>query len=135
MCCTVTEVPELQKPQGQTCQHCQADCTIYDERPESCRSFACAWLAGEMPDWMRPDRVDAMVERLPDVPVVIVLPKPGRETTWRTTQVVDVLKQQYQGKGVAVVASDRMVLVPDGQTVQGVMGDVYAAARSMGMLA
>jgi hypothetical protein len=68
-CCYLLAVPEIAKPRTSWCQHCTSGhngCTIYDNRPESCRAFSCYWLisqgrAGqEMPEAMRPDRSKAM---------------------------------------------------------------------------
>jgi uncharacterized protein len=63
MCCKVMEIPELKKPRGRWCAHCEAGsgCTVYADRPDRCRDFKCVWLmareAGNaMPDAMRPDR-------------------------------------------------------------------------------
>ena len=40
-------------------------CTIYENRPEDpCKSFRCAWLADEnqiIPEWMKPDEVNAIL--------------------------------------------------------------------------
>lgn len=56
-------------------------CTIYAERPtDPCREFICGWLAGSspLPDWMRPDKSDAIV--LPSnftwrgLPVDVIVP-------------------------------------------------------------
>src|SRR4051812_14872278 len=43
LCCKVAAVEELNKPNGVWCSHCLSGkrCTIYDQRPQSCRSFYC----------------------------------------------------------------------------------------------
>src|ERR1700730_5992563 len=53
-CCTVMGVPELEKKPWSKCVHVGAGvgCTIYSERPPSCRNFACGWL---MDPHMGPD--------------------------------------------------------------------------------
>ena len=44
-CCTVLAIAELQKPARWACSHLACDhCGIYDQRPQSCRDFNCAWL-------------------------------------------------------------------------------------------
>jgi hypothetical protein len=57
-CCTVVGVNELNKPAGTKCDHCNVGvgCTIYEERPESCRTFHCAWVYGVGNEDARPDR-------------------------------------------------------------------------------
>jgi Fe-S-cluster containining protein len=49
MCCKVLRIDELQKPAGKWCDHCKVGhgCTIYETRPDVCRTFACAWLMSD----------------------------------------------------------------------------------------
>ena len=51
-CCDILEVAGVDKPVNQLCRHWQAGtgCTIYDRRPQMCRSFVCAWLQGHLDD-------------------------------------------------------------------------------------
>jgi hypothetical protein len=68
LCCRLLAIEELEKPAGPTCVHHHGACTIYEDRPGSCRGFQCAWLksqrltpgARQGPDW-RPDRANLMV--------------------------------------------------------------------------
>ena len=108
LCCTVTHVPELAKPVGTTCSNCAIGCTIYNTRPQSCRTFNCAWLQGDMSEDMKPNKSHIVIEKLPNVPVVIVLIEPGYAGIWLTPAVDKVLKE-YQQKGVAVVATDSSI--------------------------
>lgn len=50
MCCYLLHVIELQKPANKWCGHCRpgyGGCTIYDTRPQICRSFKCGWLMSD----------------------------------------------------------------------------------------
>lgn len=49
---TLLEVTAVGKPVNQWCKHCDVDkgCTIYDDRPQMCRSFSCAWWQGYLND-------------------------------------------------------------------------------------
>ncbi len=52
-CCTVLSVDEIEKPQGVACENLCADgrgCSVYKTRPETCRTFACWWLAERSKD-------------------------------------------------------------------------------------
>lgn len=51
-CCDILEVAAVDKPVNQLCRHWQAGtgCTIYERRPQMCRSFVCAWLQGHLDD-------------------------------------------------------------------------------------
>ena len=58
-CCKILGVEELDKPAGTQCVHCDPGkgCKIYEQRPATCREFACTWLQhGNLPDELRPDR-------------------------------------------------------------------------------
>lgn len=56
MCCKLLHITELNKPANKWCGHCKpgyGGCSIYDTRPQICRSFACGWLMSETvgPEW------------------------------------------------------------------------------------
>lgn len=59
LCCALERVPEIKKPGGRLCEHCDAGCVIHEDRPKSCRDFECAWLASDMPEEWRPDLIGA----------------------------------------------------------------------------
>lgn len=130
-CCVIPAVPELAKPPGFTCLHCDGKgCLIYEQRPPSCRNFECAWLQGEMPEWMRPDKVGVMVEKLPGGRTVLALGLSGRQ--WRTSKITEVLRRVYQQRGVAVLANDQLALLPEGRVQDDLMREVKQFARSVG---
>ena len=47
MCCKLPPIAALGKPADRWCTHCRPGkgCTIYESRPQPCRSFGCSWLA------------------------------------------------------------------------------------------
>ena len=48
LCCKLLPIAALDKPHDRWCMHCRpgaGGCTIYDSRPQTCRSFSCHWLA------------------------------------------------------------------------------------------
>jgi hypothetical protein len=48
LCCKLLPIAALDKPHDRWCVHCRpgaGGCTIYETRPEPCRSFSCHWLA------------------------------------------------------------------------------------------
>ena len=57
-CCKTHEVVEINKPAGVWCAHCEIGkgCRIYNERPQTCKSFRCLWLRGIGKGKDRPDR-------------------------------------------------------------------------------
>lgn len=59
-CCIAPAInkPEVQKRPGSPCLHSlQGGCNIYENRPDPCRTFFCAWRRSrDFPDDWRPDR-------------------------------------------------------------------------------
>jgi Fe-S-cluster containining protein len=62
-CCDVLEVTAVAKPVNELCRHWAAGegCTIYDDRPQMCRSFSCAWLQGHLGDEWYPQTAGMVV--------------------------------------------------------------------------
>lgn len=64
LCCKLLGVAELDKEKGKWCARCAigTGCTIYEDRPKSCKDFACMWLQyEEMPEGWRPDKVKLFI--------------------------------------------------------------------------
>tara|TARA_B100001094_G_C18112051_1_gene761765 strand:- start:709 stop:1098 length:390 start_codon:yes stop_codon:yes gene_type:complete len=60
-CCTLLEIPTLQKPPRKKCEKlCQEGCSIYSSRPTECRTFQCFWSEGYLSESARPDRSGIM---------------------------------------------------------------------------
>jgi hypothetical protein len=62
-CCDIMEVAAVDKPVNQLCTHWQTGtgCSIYDRRPQMCRSFVCAWLQGHLDDDWFPAKLGIIV--------------------------------------------------------------------------
>lgn len=77
-CCTVLGVPEISKPHQTKCEHqCGDGCTIYEDRPSTCKGFFCAWRLGYFTEDDRPDRVGVvfafqMGTKFQDGPLLVV---------------------------------------------------------------
>lgn len=70
-CCRIPAIPALGKPKDVWCGHCRpghGGCSIYADRPEVCRDFACLWLSGSGPEALRPDRSKVMFTVTREVP-------------------------------------------------------------------
>ena len=72
-CCTVMSVAEIGKGMYEPCEQlCEAGCTIYGERPGSCRTFECQWLLGSLESdggietEMRPDACGVIFHYQPE---------------------------------------------------------------------
>ncbi len=63
LCCKLMPVPAFDNPADQWCPKCRIGqgCGIYDSRPNDCKAFACQWLLGAVPEFLKPDAVRAVI--------------------------------------------------------------------------
>ena len=82
-CCTLLEVEEVGTSVNEWCKYCEAGkgCTIYDSRPQMCRSFSCAWLQGHLDDNWYPERAGMVVHFSQDA--VNVQVDPAHPDRWQ----------------------------------------------------
>lgn len=64
-CCMALEVSELKKPNGVMCQHAGNGCSIYPERPKSCKAYLCGWKIGMGLPEQRPDKLGLVLSPVP----------------------------------------------------------------------
>ncbi len=101
LCCKLMGVPELKKPSAKWCVSCDQGkgCTVYEERPQSCRNFQCFWLMDEtFPDEFRPDRINALAafNDVKDSCVLHVDPaKPRAMSSPKVNALIDALLKSY----------------------------------------
>ncbi len=67
VCCRLPDIPELNKPVNTWCRHTDLErpgggCTIYNERPRTCKEYECAWLSGLGEAQDRPDKLGVMYQ-------------------------------------------------------------------------
>jgi len=64
MCCKVPAIEEFAKPPGVWCKHAASGkgCSIYADRPGSCRAFYCLWMQDARfgPEW-KPEKAKFVV--------------------------------------------------------------------------
>lgn len=81
LCCKLMGVVALAKPVNVWCPHCRkgSGCTIYDDRPEECRAYACEWLTNPaLPEGLKPDRCRVVLSMLDEGgPFLHVIADPG----------------------------------------------------------
>ena len=92
-CCTLLEVTDVGKTANEWCKHCDPGkgCMIYDQRPQMCRSFSCAWLQGHFDDQWFPETSGLVVHFSQDAVNVQVDPTfPDR---WRQEPYFSKLRE------------------------------------------
>jgi hypothetical protein len=124
-CCTLLEVTDVGKPANEWCKHCDPGkgCTIYDLRPQMCRSFSCAWLQGHLNDDWYPEKSGLVVHFSQDA--INVQVDPAFPDRWRQEPYFSKLREwslngirMNGGRGYAtlvVAGSEKFLLL--GRTI------------------
>jgi hypothetical protein len=72
-CCSSIPVSEIGLLPYTRCHYLRAPfdpkigCSIYADRPISCRNWSCVWLSSELPDELRPDRCGIVIDPVADL--------------------------------------------------------------------
>jgi hypothetical protein len=119
MCCKIMGVTELEKPRDTNCKFCAKGrgCTIYSNRPESCKNFECLWLQSQSPDVpytfgpeLRPDRCRVVMYPTTSGKGVIANVDPMRPNAWQHPNVQRILDAfKPIGPVVIAIGSKRIV--------------------------
>jgi len=135
MCCFLTGVPELDKPPGVLCGHCDVGvgCGVYAKRPRSCREFECVWLRDSWEDALRPDRCHLMFEQIPGSDAYVVLREPGHGNAWLSPLPQARMRELAAGGSPVVVRIGRtvQVLTPENVSASGVWEQLKEAYRKL----
>jgi hypothetical protein len=109
-CCKIMAVPELNKPSGTTCSHCDIGkgCQIYSGRPLSCRRFMCGWLLDpNMGLNLRPDNCHVVFYQLNERDIVGISDADFPEA-WRVPHVMEFIRYL-----AGTLGADRKVLIKE----------------------
>jgi hypothetical protein len=138
LCCKVLRIPELDKPKDHWCPNfaAGAGCSIYPDRPPSCRDFVCRWLVDPSmgPEW-KPSLCKLVLDTKPGF--LIVHADPSVSKPWRQEPYYSVLKRlaaQGLPLNTLVMAMERrrsIVILPDREVDMGILdsGDRIALDR------
>ncbi|HJT43340.1 MAG TPA: hypothetical protein VJ750_07555 [Rhizomicrobium sp.] len=141
LCCKAMVIPELNKPKDIWCQHFARGqgCTIYSDRPQSCRAFTCYWLIDPAlgPGW-KPDKCKMVLDARQEWLVVHVDPG-ATDRPWSREPFYSYLTEMAAkniGRGGRVLVMERgrtIIILPDRSVDLGVFGpgDKIAVSRVM----
>lgn len=89
LCCRLLPIDDIGKAAGKRCVHSRhhKGCSIYKDRPLSCRTWGCSWLVDpEATGLSRPDKAHYVVDMIPDS-VVLTDTDTGVKTQLGVVQV------------------------------------------------
>jgi hypothetical protein len=127
------EIVELAKPADVWCAHCEIGraCSIYVERPPSCRDFSCQWLIDlSIPEGMRPDRSKVVLlgeEVGPGKMRLVARCDPATPVAWQREPMLSFLRRRAtigwpRGHQVIASAGGRIwVITPSGEIDLGIV--------------
>lgn len=122
LCCKVLGIAALEKPRGKWCSHCRPGrgCTIYEERPEECRTFRCLWLLDfRLGDEWKPSNCKFVIAADTENNRVDIHADASAPGAWRREPYISTLRQLAaaalgQGGMVLAIEGGRSTLVlPD----------------------
>lgn len=104
-CCYTVAVKEIGVAPFERCRFLHPPaardigCSIYKDRPRSCRRWSCSWLASDLPVEYRPDRSGIVIDPLPDlirvngkeVTAAQYYAVRGHEDAWRREEVATLI--------------------------------------------
>lgn len=127
-CCTLTFVPELQKLENTTCKHCDKGCTIYEDRPRSCREYRCAWLDSTLSVSMKPDVCGVIIEIYPRMVAALLVP--GFKITDLDKNTLSEL-DKFVVEGRPVIVTGQLAKLPIGMTAETAKQILLDTVREM----
>jgi hypothetical protein len=118
MCCKIMGIAELSKPRNQWCPNCEVgkSCSIYAERPQSCRDFDCIFLLdATLPEHWKPSRSRMVLTRYQAARLCVHVDL-DRPDAWRKEPYYSELKAwsrtaAHSRSMIAVYVGDNLTIV------------------------
>jgi hypothetical protein len=138
LCCKLIYVAELNKAIDTWCPHCRPGhdrCTIYPDRPTSCRAFICGWLSGKLKigDEWYPARSKMVISRAGDSFLIVV--DPAYPNAWRREPYYGQLLALAKRSGVKIRVGQRFIRMnADGSERQWWRSQAHIEGRSEDVL-
>jgi hypothetical protein len=122
LCCKLMEIDALAKPRGTWCAHCDRTrgCTIYESRPEPCRTFYCGYRKiPQLDERWKPAKAKFLINFESRNNRIVVHCDPQRPGAWRAEPYYSTIKQWAKN----AVRENGMVIVWTGSHAVAVLPD------------
>ena len=118
LCCKLPSIPSLQKSSFTWCKHAQIGhgCSIYDQRPDECRSFNCLWLTDlNLNEEWQPSRAKFYLAPKSNGNLVVMV-DPSFPQAWRKPTYYNWFRQVgtqliEQGRYILVIVGKRAFII------------------------
>jgi hypothetical protein len=109
-CCKVYAIPELEKPAGKWCDHCEIgkSCKIYETRPQRCVEYECLWLQSQkdkarLGPELRPDKCKIVFSATTNPRIITGITMPGAPFAYQRKDVAELIEAlRRRGIGIAI---------------------------------
>ncbi len=121
LCCYLFNIPNLNKNSNTECYYCNnIGCSIYNNRPDYCKGFNCAYLQQKNPDIrLRPDKCGVVFEKINDWLFHGTMDDRNQFSDTAKAQISAFNKQGYS---VVIKLKDKKYFFPtDGNTIQSII--------------
>ncbi len=122
MCCKMLSITALKKPRLHWCTHCEVGkgCTIYDERPQECRTFFCGYLMDDaIEDFWKPAKSKMVLTFESATNRILIHVDPSRKGVWRQEPYHSRIRQwaavalKKRGHVIVWQSEDWIAILPD----------------------
>ena len=96
LCCKLLIIEEVDKPRNEWCRHCnpKKGCTIYDQRPQTCRTFHCGYLfIPDLSDDWKPAKSKFLITFEEAANRIVINVDPARPGAWMEEPYYSRIKQ------------------------------------------
>lgn len=127
-CCTLLPIEAINKPVNTPCQYCDAGCSIYPDRPQTCAEFECAYLQGRnVPLSLRPDNCGIIFIKRTDRIFSGVLMADRKPTEAARGQIDAFLKQGFSVVLSSLSEKKPLLMLADNHNSDDIMGEYKEA--------
>lgn len=131
LCCKLLRIKEINSKAGEYCSFCNPGigCQIYNQRPESCRIFLCAWKQMDnVGEELRPDKCKMLFEKWSDK--VMVGGTDHDEISDLTMGQID----SFRSEGISVlvvnhILKTRTFFLAPGHTIDFIKREINASTK------
>ncbi len=122
MCCKLLSIGAIQKPRLQWCTHCDVGkgCSIYDQRPQECRTFYCGYLLDSaIEDFWMPAKSKMVLTFESATNQLLIHVDPSRKGAWRQEPYHSRIRQwaavslKKRGHVIVWQGDDWIAILPD----------------------
>lgn len=130
-CCTLFPIEPIGKPVNTHCPHCDGGCSIYEDKPQTCTDFECAYLQGKnVPESLSPDKCGVIFTKKSDRIFTGMLILSVEVSDTAKAQIKDFNKQGYSVILLSVKENKPLLKLGQGHNANEIMQEYKEAINA-----